>query len=69
MYVCLSIRDTTAGGLLFPVVSHLLPQRGPSATTAIGGIRSLLIGLVDVAATIVFLLVNGWLLLLLLLLL
>jgi hypothetical protein len=64
LYVSLSIRDTTAGGLLFSVVPHLLPQRGPSATTAIRSIRSLLIGLVDVPATIVLLLVNGWLLLL-----
>jgi len=67
LYVSLSIRDPS-GGLLFPVVPHLLPQWGPFSTSAIRVIWPLLIGLVHIAATIVLLLVNRRLLCLLLLL-
>lgn len=67
MYVSLSIRDTS-GGLLFPVVSHLLPQWGPFATSTFRVIWPLLICLVHVATAIVLLLVNRLLLWLLLLL-
>ena len=68
MYVSLSIRDT-GGGLFVTVISHLLPQWGPSATSAIGVIWPLLIGLVHFTTVMVLLLVHGrleWLLLLLL---